>query len=144
MLYLLVLCLNLTVTIALGTLSYLPIYQSANPYLALPPISLPAFLPLIISISCTPALFLILPLLYIQVSNLLSKKTTHDKYSYKRTGVFSSMSSTSSILLKDSEDWSYFSKKSENVEIDEEKGCCARKTIPNLNQSSTINEENDM
>lgn len=109
-----------------------------------PPVSFPPYLPLIISLSCAPALFLILPLLYIQICNVLSKKTTHDKYSYKKTGVFSSMSSTSSILLKDSEDWSYFSKKSDKLEIDEEKGCCARKTLPNLNQSSTINEENDL
>lgn len=85
---------------------------------------------------------MILPLLWIQLNNIIFKKTTHDKYSYKKNGVVSSLSSTSSILLKDSEDWSYFSKKSENVEIDEDKGCCGRSNLPNLNQSSTINEEN--
>lgn len=87
-------------------------------------------------------ILMILPLLWIQLNNIILKKTTHDKYSYKKNGIFSSLSSTSSILLKDSEDWSYFSKKSENFEIGEEKGCCRRASLPNLNQSSTINEEN--
>ena len=141
--YLLVLFLNLTATISLCILTYLKIYQSPNPYLKHPPFSYPPYLPLFISLPCILAVFLILPLLCIQIRNLMSKKNSHDKYSYKQKGVLSSISSTSSILLKDSEDWSYFSKKSEKFEQDEDKGCCSSKSLPNLNQTSTINEEND-
>jgi hypothetical protein len=121
---------------------YFNIHQGNNPYLG-SYFSVPEYTPLILSGFCLPVLLLVLPLLWIQISNVLSKKTTHDKYSYKKNGVFSSLSSTSSILLKDSEDWSYFSKKSEKIELDDEEGCCRRRNLPLLNQSSTINEENE-
>lgn len=143
-LYLFVLFLNLTATISLCIMTYFQIYQSTNPYLQRPPFAYPSFLPLLICLPCGVVVVLILPLLYIQIRNMILKKTSHDKYSYKQNGVLSSMSSTSSILLKDSEDWSYYSKKSEKIELDEDKGCCNFKSLPNLNQTSTINEENDI
>jgi hypothetical protein len=74
----------------------------------------------------------------VQFFNLIYKRTTHQKYSYKRGGIYSSMSSTGSIYIKDSEDWGQISKRI-SVAI-EEKGCCNKSNQDGVNESSNINE----
>ena len=79
------------------------------------------------------------PIWHIQFLNLLFNRTSYQKYGYKKNGVFSSMSSNGSILLKDSEDWSHYSKK-ENIFEVEDKGCC-RKKQQRLSETRNINQD---
>lgn len=99
-----------------------------------------------VSVFCAGIMIFVFPILYIQICNIIYNKTSRERYAYNRNGIFSSLSSSSSIYIKDSEDWSYYSKKIEqssaSTEI-EDGFCCYRRKRknPHLNRSSNINEE---
>ena len=85
----------------------------------------------------------VLPIWYVQITNILFGSTTHGKYAYRKNGIFSSLSSSFSMWRKDSEDWSYYSKKTMTEKIPEKEGCCRKYTDLNSGSEATsnINEE---
>jgi palmitoyltransferase ZDHHC13/17 len=136
--FLIVLVLDLATTAVLGFLHFWEVSFKKKKVI---PIEQNSYAGLVLSVLCCGVILLVMPILYIQLANCFSKKTTHQKYAFRKNGVFSSLTSTSSILIKDSEDWSYFSKKEEQSEFDEP-GCCRKVVLPpSLSQTSNINEE---
>ena len=98
---------------------------------------------LVIACICGMIIIFVLPIWYVQITNIIFGNTTHGKYAYRKNGVFSSMSSSNSIWRKDSEDWSYYSRKSIVEKVPEEVGCCSKYRVPKSSSedSSKINEE---
>lgn len=142
MVFLTVLLLDLSGNCALGLMNYFGI-ERFNTDLKLWTVTDEDWVILGVSGLCGIILLFVLPIWYVQFSNLLMNKTTHQKYAYRKNGVFSSLSSTSSILLRDSEDWTYYSKNSNDfIDSKAEKSCCSSsKPEQRISESSNINEE---
>lgn len=126
----------------LGILDYFGVYNQNQPIFSQVPLYTEET-SLAISLFCALALVVVLPICYVQVTNVVWDTTTHQRFAFKTASQDSKDPEidSASMLLKDSEEWIYEnSRNSQEIqEGDQPTSACCKKS-PKVLESMQINE----
>lgn len=138
--FLLLFTIDLIFHTALGILDYFDTYKQAHVLLPDIPTNHDEAA-LLVSCLCGFTLLIVLPVVYVQIGNILKGKTTYERFGFGLTSKDSKISDTQSMLLGNENDWESW--RTQNYSDFGTSSCCVKKTKVaekkiNLSSQNTI------